>query len=268
MFLASLKQSTKLTLLISVLVILVVLSYLFYIFIIRRNRQRKIARYLEKKYHHIHEILSDDIIEKSIERVHNISLVNEDYVSYYEKFEARSQEILEVNDKDSYIIITNLNQTIADKKFRGLNTFLDSAKKTVSEFEKCVNGLQKEINDLLAKDEEFRNKEVFLQRQYREIKEKYSAHEHELSLMSEVFTKMFTKIDNMFAECEELTDAGRYEESTEKLPLIKKVLDELLERFDELPAYCMRISSIIPDKIENINARFEELEIDKYPLHH
>ena len=221
MFLASLKQSTKLTLLISVLVILVVLSYLFYVFIIRRNRQRKIARDLEKKYHHIHEILSDDIIEKSIERVHNISLVNEDYVSYYEKFEARSQEILEVNDKDSYIIITNLNQTIADKKFRGLNSFLDSAKKTVSEFEKCVNGLQKEINDLLAKDEEFRNKEVFLQRQYREIKEKYSAHEHELSLMSEVFTKMFTKIDNMFAECEELTDAGRYEESTEKLPLIK-----------------------------------------------
>ena len=268
MFLASLKQSTKLTLLISVLVILVVLSYLFYIFIIRRNRQRKIARDLEKKYHHIHEILSDDIIEKSIERVHNISLVNEDYVSYYEKFEARSQEILEVNDKDSYIIITNLNQTIADKKFRGLNSFLDSAKKTVSEFEKCVNGLQKEINDLLAKDEEFRNKEVFLQRQYREIKEKYSAHEHELSLMSEVFTKMFTKIDNMFAECEELTDAGRYEESTEKLPLIKKVLDELLERFDELPAYCMRISNIIPGKIENINARFEELEIDKYPLHH
>ena len=86
MFLASLKQSTKLTLLISVLVILVVLSYLFYVFIIRRNRQRKIARDLEKKYHHIHEILSDDIIEKSIERVHNISLVNEDYVSYYEKF--------------------------------------------------------------------------------------------------------------------------------------------------------------------------------------
>ena len=108
MFLASLKQSTKLTLLISALVILGVLSYLFYIFIIRRNRQRKIARDLEKKYHHIHEILSDDIIEKSIERVHNISLVNEDYVSYYEKFEARSQEILEVNDKDSYIIITNL----------------------------------------------------------------------------------------------------------------------------------------------------------------
>ena len=64
MFLASLKQSTKLTLLISVLVILVVLSYLFYFFIIRRNRQRKIARDLEKKYHHIHEILSDDIIEK------------------------------------------------------------------------------------------------------------------------------------------------------------------------------------------------------------
>lgn len=268
MFLVSLNPVAKLILLISLFVIVIVATYLFYIFIIRRNRQKKLARDLEKRYHHIHEILSEDIMEKSLKRIENISFVNEEYKNYFEDYDGRSHEILENNDKDSYITITNLNQTIADKTFRGLNSFLDSAKKTVNEFEKCVLSLQKEINALLQKDEEFRNKEVFLQRQYREIKEKYNEHENELSLMNEVFNKIFTKIDNMFAECEELTDAGHYEESTERLPLIKQVLDELLEKFDELPSYCLRISNIIPSKIENINRRYEELEEEKYPLHH
>ena len=254
--------------LISLAAILLVLAILFiYLFAIRRSNQRRMAKDLEKRYKRIHNMLVEDI-EQFIARLEFISNQNLEYIQYHEKYAQLYQEILQENDRNSYVAISGLNTTINDRNYRGINNLINSTKKIVIEFGRRVTDLFNELNNLLQKDEEFHQEAIKLQRQYREIKEKYSIHEGELVIIQDSFNTFFERIDKLFLECEELTSAARYEESSEKLPLIEKVLTALISNFDKIPALCVRISKIIPKKIDEVRVKYEELEKLQYPLHH
>lgn len=240
---------------------------LFYFYVIRRSRQRKITKELEKRYRRLHTLLVEDI-EQFIARLEYISNQNLEYIQYHEKYVQQYQDILQNNDRNSYVAISGLNTVINEKKYRGINNLINSTKMVVIEFDRRVLDLYNELNSLLQKDEEFHQEEIKLQRIYRDIKEKYNIHEGEVKIIQPSFEKLFNQIDALFKECEELTSAARYEESNEKLPTIEKVLTALLENFDKIPVYCVRISKVIPKKIEEVKSKYEELEKQNYPLHH
>lgn len=250
-----------------VLVLFIVGITLIYIFIIRRSRQRKVAKELEKRYRRLHTLLVEDI-EQFIARLEYISNQNLEYIQYHETYVQRYQDILQENDRNSYVAISGLNTTINEKKYHGINNLINSTKTIVVEFDKKVIELYNELNNLLQKDEEFHQEEIKLQRTYRELKEKYNIHEGELKIIQDSFTHFFEKVDQLFQECEELTSAARYEESNEKLPVIEKVLSALLTSFDMIPVYCVRISKVIPKKISEVKEKYEELENQNFPLHH
>lgn len=240
---------------------------LFYFYVIRRSRQRKISKELEKRYRRLHTLLVEDI-EQFIARLEYISNQNLEYIQYHEKYVQQYQDILQNNDRNSYVAISGLNTVINEKKYRGINNLINSTKMVVIEFDRRVVNLYNELNSLLQKDEEFHQEEIKLQRIYRDIKEKYNIHEGEVKIIQPSFEKLFNQIDALFKECEELTSAARYEESNEKLPTIEKVLTALLDNFDKIPVYCVRISKVIPKKIEEVKSKYEELEKQNYPLHH
>ena len=187
---------------ISFLLLVIGLS-LIYLFVIRRSRQRKVAKELEKRYRRLHTLLVEDI-EQFIARLEYISNQNLEYIQYHEKYVQMYQEILQENDRNSYVAISGLNSTINEKKYHGINNLINSTKVIVIEFDKKVVELYNELNNLLQKDEEFHQEEIKLQRLYREIKEKYTIHEGELKIIQGSFTKFFSKIDLLFKECEEL----------------------------------------------------------------
>ena len=242
-------------------------AILIYVFVIRRNLYRKQVKDLEKRYTQLHMILTEDV-EQYIARLEYISNQNLEYIHIHEKFLRLYQDILQENDRASYIAADGLRQTTHERKYNGINNLIESTRKIINEFEKRVNNIYNELNKLLQKDEEFHQDELTLQRQYRSIKEKYVIHEGELKLMEESFNKIFERIDKLFVECEELTGAARYEEASEKLPIIEQVLKALTESFDDLPAFCVRITKIIPRKIEEIKTKYAELEAKEFPLHH
>ena len=167
-------------------------------------------------------ILTEDV-EQYIARLEYISNQNIQYIHIHEKFLRLYQDILQENDRNSYIAVDGLRQTIHERKYSGINNLIESTKKVVTEFEKRVNSIYGDLNHLLSKDEEFHQDELTLQRQYRSIKEKYVIHQGELKLMENSFNKIFEKIDKLFLECVELTGAATYEEATEKLPNIQQV---------------------------------------------
>ncbi|MDD6301821.1 MAG: septation ring formation regulator EzrA [Bacillales bacterium] len=248
------------------LILLVVVSVLVYIFIIKRKQEMKAARDLEKKYRYLHGILTEDI-EQYVDRILKISEQNIEYVSLYQQYYDTYNEILKNNDRNSYMVVSGLINTINDKKTHNKN-LIDSTKKVVNEFEEKVLELFDDLTALLSKDEEFRQNEVSLQRKFRILKETYSNHETELKVMENSFNKVFKRIEKIFIECEELTSSARYDEASEKLPTIEKVLNALEEAFDKLPNYCVRINTTIPKKMDEIADKYHELEGKEYPLHH
>jgi septation ring formation regulator EzrA len=247
--------------------VLIVGLILFYVFVIRRRNIKKSSKDLEKKYRTYHTMLIEDC-DNAIRKIESIANQNLEYIQYHENFSSIYQSVLQNNDRSAYVAISGLNSTIAEKKYKGITNLINSTKQVVSEFEKKVTELDNSLNALLKKDEEFHEEEIQLQRLYRAIKEKYSNHEEELSIMKNSFDKVFSKIDSLFKECEDLTDAARYEESNAKLPVIKQVLDQLNTQIDLIPSLCVRISSIVPSKMEEVKQRFDELSNLNYPLHH
>lgn len=240
---------------------------LFYVFVIRRNKIKKSSKDLEKKYRTYHTLLVEDC-DNSIRKIESIANQNLEYIQYHEKFASDYQNVLQNNDRSAYVAISGLNSTIAEKRYKRISNLINSTKQVVAEFGKRVSELDNALNSLLKEDERFHEEEIQLQRVYRSIKEKYSNHEEELAIMKASFDKVFTKIDSLFKECEDLTDAARYEESNAKLPIIKQVLDRLDNQIDVIPSLCVRISSIIPSKMEEVKQRFDELSDANYPLHH
>lgn len=255
------------SLIVVIIVVLIVGLSLIYLFVIRRSRQRKAVRELEKRYRRLHTLLVEDI-EQFIARLDYISNQNLEYIQYHETYTQRYQEILQENDRNSYVAISGLNTTIGEKKYHGISNLINSTKTIVVEFDRKVIELYNELNKLLQKDEEFHQEEIKLQRMYRELKEKCNIHENELKIIQDSFDRFYGKIDQLFQECEDFTSAARYEEANERLPVIEKVLTAMLDSFDKIPVFCVRISKIIPKKIEEVKVRYDELEKQNYPLHH
>lgn len=269
MIYASLNLSKELliTLLSLSAVLFIVGIILIYNFVIKRSRQRKVAKELEKRYKRLHTLLVEDV-EQFIARLEYISNQNLDYIQYHEKYVRQYQDILQNNDRNSYVAISGLNTTLSEKKYKKIDSLINSTKTVVIEFDHKVVNLYNELNNLLQKDEEFHQDELKLQRIYRDIKEKYSIHEGELKIIQESFTAFFNKIDQLFLDCEELSSAARYEEASEKLPMIEQVLNEVSASFENLPAFCIRISKVIPKKIDDVLIKYDALQKENYPLHH
>ena len=267
MILLNLTKDSMIYIVALALVLFIAGFVLIYVFVIRRTSQRKTAKELEKRYKRIHTLLVEDI-EQFIARLEYISNQNLEYIQYHEKYVRQYQEILQNNDRNSYVAISGLNSTLSGKKLKKIKNLINSTKTIVIEFDRKVMDLYNELNNLLQKDEEFHQEVIKLQRIYRDIKEKYTIHEGELKIIHESFEQFFTKIDQMFLECEELTSAARYEEANEKLPLIEQVLNALNSSFDQLPIFCVRVSKVIPKKMDEILVKYEQLQKENCPLHH
>lgn len=253
---------------IAIVVVAIIAIIFIYIFIIKARNETRTIRELEKKYNNVHQILIDDI-DTYLNRLRDIANKNVDYVDVSDEYDNRFQEILQNNDRNSYVALDGLKKKLNDKSNHSKNkNLIDSTKKVIYEFERKTTELYNDLNKLLQKDEEFRQDNIELSRKFRALKEKYETHKTELSLMEDSFTKVFDKIQKIFDECDTLCKSARYDEASEKLPVVRQVVDALEESFDDLPSYCVKVTKIIPNRIEEIKTRYEELQNQDYPLHH
>ncbi len=249
-----------------IIVVVLALLIVFYFLVIVRNRYKKQAKDLQKKYQNGHDILTGNI-EQALNRLDTIAHLNLMYIQINEDYTNRYHHILENNDKQSFIAVTSLLNLIQNKKYRRIKSLIDSTKNTINEFIKEVSNLDKELSELLQKDEKGREQAVILQRQFRDIKEEYLNHEKELQSVKGQYEKLFSKIEQKFIEFENLSNSAQYQESEEKLPLIKKILDALNEAIKVMPSLCSLTDVVIPNRIGELLKAYESLENEDYPLH-
>ena len=196
---------------IAIVVVVIIAIIFIYIFIIKARNETRTIRELEKKYNNVHQILIDDI-DTYLSRLRDIANKNVDYVDVSDEYDNRFQEILQNNDRNSYVALDGLKKKLNDKSNHSKNkNLIDSTKKVIYEFERKTTELYNDLNKLLQKDEEFRQDNIELSRKFRALKEKYETHKTELSLMEDSFTKVFDKIQKIFDECETLCKSARYD---------------------------------------------------------
>lgn len=248
-------------------VIFIVIVVLIQIFVISRNRNRHQIKELESKYGFIHDrLMGDD--KNMINRLEYISTHNILYVQIHQQYTERFDSILNIQDKQCYIAINSLKELIAAKNYRGIKEIIESTKISVGDFDKLVKSLSDDLWGLLKPDEEIRQEAVKEKEKLRNLKDEFNAHYTELKTLEESFGLVFTAIEKLFTEFEELLDAARYDEANEKLPPIAKLLDALTSMMEDLPFLNTLATQVIPQRINELYGTYDELEKEKYPLHH
>ncbi len=203
-----------------------------------------------------------------IRRLESISSVNLVYVDEYGKWR---KDFIAVRDEDAsaQAAINSLKDLVGSHRYKELKQYLPTARATIDKYHARVDELDKALHekflseDLVAADI-LKEKEA-----YRETKQLFFSKQEQLSLVAESFERLFKKIDNLFEECDGEVESARYEEAKDLLKnKISPLIVESTKILRNLPAICVSISNVIPDKISSLKNRYEELSSQGYPLNH
>lgn len=239
---------------------------LLYIFVFSRQRMKKQIRDLEKKYSYLDALL----IGQDSQYIHRLEIISRSnllYVEKHESFSRQFKEIYENDDKFAESMIKQLNALVKNKQYKILKPVILQGKKAVQTFEEKVNSLDERLYALIKPEEDIRPQILKLKETYRRLKQSFFSNSNDLDLVSGSLIKVFDKLDLSFTEFENLIESAEYDEATNMIPKVQKVVNAIENALVELPNLCVLTTSIVPEKIVNLTKEFNDVEKQGLPLY-
>ena len=246
---------------------LVAISILLYIFVFSRNAAKRTVKDLEKKYSYLDALLIGQD-SQYIHRLEIVSRTNLLYVDIYNEFSRRFKSIYEIDDKFADSKIKQAKSLIANKQYKNIKAVIENVKSAVQTLEDKVNELDHDLIDVIKPEEEARQAILRLKESYRAVKQTFYGLSSDLELILPSFNKAFDKLDEMFVQFDSHIDTAEYDEANALLPVISNVVNALKVALEKLPNFCIYVTKIIPERIQEISEKYANLEAESYPLFH
>lgn len=247
--------------------LVIVAFILIYFFAIRPIRIKGQVKELAKRFSYLDaKLIGQD--SQYFHRLEIISRTNLLYLDKYEVFSRRFKAIFENEDKYCDSMLKRLNSLIAAKQFKHIGDVILEAKKSIDVFEESVTAFDADLYEIIKLEEECRKSIDGSKETYRHIKQTYYSESTEIQMVAGTFAKAFEKIDNTFANFDELIERAEYDEINDQIPVLNNVLTALGKVLIELPDLCSLSKTIIIEKITDIQNKYNETEKDGIPLYH
>ncbi len=246
-------------------VILIAVFILLYIFVFSRNVSKRAVKDLERKFSYLDALLIGQD-SQYIHRLEIVSRTNLLYVDRYSEFSRRFKEIYEIDDRFAESKIKQAKNMIAGKQYRNIKGVLEDVRRAVSSFEEKVNQLDTDLYEIIKPEEESRQTILKLKESYRSVKQTFYASADDVEIVLTSFNKAFDKLDESFSEFETHIDSAEYDEANALIPIISSVVTALKSALEQMPNLCILVTKIIPDKIDEITLKHNELEANGFPL--
>ena len=246
---------------------LVVLFILLYVFVFSRNAAKRTVKDLEKKYSYLDALLIGQD-SQYIHRLEIVSRTNLLYVDIYNEFSRRFKSIYEIDDKFAESKIKQVKSLIANKQYTNIKLVIENVKNAVQTLEEKVNELDHDLYEVIKPEEEARQAILRLKESYRAVKQTFYSLSSDLELILPSFNKAFEKLDETFNQFEAHIDSAEYDEANDLLPVISGVVSALKQALEQMPNFCIYVTKILPQKIDEITTKYNSLETSGYPLFH
>ncbi len=243
------------------------IALLLYFTLFRHMWAKKQVRELSRRFEYLHALLFGQD-SQYIKRIENISMTNLLYVNTHVEFKKRFKEVRDQADSTAQSVINDLKDLLSEHKYRVLKEKIPQAKKTMAYYDEQVNRLNSDLLTVIKPEEDCRQESLLLKENLRKIKQDYYVKQADLTLVSDSFEKIFQNLDGKFKEFESYVESAQYSEASTMLPLIDGVLKQLSKALSDMPNLCVTIQNVIPDKLNSLENRFDELTKAGYPLHH
>ncbi len=242
-------------------------AVLLYFFVFRHVWAKKQVRELSRRFEYLHALLFGQD-SQYIKRIENISTTNLLYVNTHVEFKKRFKDVRDQADSSAQSAINDLKDMLSEHRYKALKERIPQAKKTMDYYDEQVNRLNDDLLVVIKPEEDCRQESLQLKEQLRKIKQDYYVKQSDLALVSSSFEKVFQNLDAKFKEFESYVEGALYSEATQMLPLIGGVLKQLSKALKDMPDLCVTIQTVIPEKLDSLENRFDELTKAGYPLHH
>ena len=234
------------------------------LFIVYKNSSKALYRKYVKTYEQNHTLLFGEIT-KILKRIQIISSNNS---SYKDKYALLAKNYLDAKENDANLaqIIKKLKELIDQKNHREFKSVLKSNTQLINKYNKIVEYLNTELQELIKLEMDFKKEESALFDIFNKIKEDYNKKADKYSYVDASFRKLFEAVEHQFVKVDERLDYADYDEVKEILSDIKKILSDLPTIAKELPEIIERVTKTIPPKIKQLEKKYKELIEKEFPL--
>lgn len=132
--------------------------------------------------------------------------------------------------------------------------------RTSSEF------LLNEIKDLTSSEEKNRAVITGLKAKYRELYENFSQSQNDYGEFANTITLQFENIAKRFEDFESAMDNNSYNEIAPLINAIDEMLNHMKVVIDEVPSIVLLATSVLPNKIKEVNETYDKMCSLGYPL--
>lgn len=247
---------------------LAALLLVLYFVLFSHQRVKKQVGEIVRRYEYPHALLFGQDAQY-IRQLEDLSQHNLLYATRVEELDRRYRAIRMNDDAEMTRLVNELKDLIADKKYGDAKKKIPGIRAKLDQFSDKALALDNDLKAERKPEETCRQKKLELAQKLSEVKQTYYTQQNALSLVSTTFEVCFAKILDGFNEFEKEVNDGHYEEATDILTPLGKVIGELQNKaLPVLPGMCATIQSVIPDKISSLQNRYEEMVRAGYPLGH
>ncbi len=243
------------------------LIILLYFLVIRNKALKKSVRDLDSKYEYLHSLLIGQDFQY-IKRIEYISTVNLLYVDIYQKQLVVFNYLKDDKDVYAHKKVEEFKDLLDSKKYSPVREEISDYKHFMNEFEIEVNKLNNDLLQIIRPEEECNHMAYDAKEQFRLIKQEYTAHEIDLSMLKNSYEASFNYVDELFSKFDTYINQANYDDCSTLIVNIKKVLDELNNINKSMPDLCNLSNKIIPSKIQDLKSEYHRMQQEKYPTQH
>lgn len=263
------EKSNNLILILIAACIVIVLVTVFICLALKRNSK---TMYLSKVDAMLNEINIDNKpqLDAYITRLKNISLNNSDYLDIYNQLSAQ-YEVLTSTDKDKLLVRQRglKERIITEKKIKKpLLDQIKSLENAITLYKKDISRIQNDLESFFKDGDDLRIRLTDLQGQYQVITAEIEKFSSSLTLCKAELLAYLADIEMYFDVFDDNLSGARYKEAKKNLDSIEKYILNVYGYIETIAQYCNMVEVIIPQQIEELIKKNNDLENQGYVVSH
>lgn len=246
-----------------VFVIVILLTLLF-----RRGQKRRRYQQLVKQISNEFEQLNKLPIRPRLEKIASIGAANSIFLRAYNDFQKRYDDLRQLMGRDIEKEMSQLKYLLKEKKYKFLKT---QATQTQVKLVAFKDRLQEILNDLheITRGEDENLKEMSLvQTTFQNCRSLFMSKQEDYAGLSEEINQFFAAIEEKKSLFDQHLANGDYVDAKEVLVSYKNDVNSLYFLLTNLPRILHLSMHIIPEKVNTMIDRYDQLKSEEYPLSH
>ena len=229
------------------------------------TRQHKLTTYKAKYEKLYNDIYGIDYTY--LKRLNNAADVNPTYESLFLELSPIYGKITRTLEPGAKYALDTFERNIS-ASYKEYKNALEDLKTVFVGFEKTTNYLTQRLIDQFTAEEKLKDWIANLNKIYDRCRYLFEISEQSLQILSETFFTVFDAIDEQFDQINDLIETAKYEEANNIITKLDKMIGELKDGLENLPALCIEATETVPDLIEKVERKCEEMNEQKIPVHH